>query len=70
VARQHFAGSGSSSFSSGSARRHEAISLRIAISAPIPGCHVDSPQQFLAWRIGGPRERGRGFRRAVGEVAL
>ena len=35
-----------------------------------PGCHVDSPQQFLAGRIGDPRESGRGFRRAVGEIAL
>ena len=38
--------------------------------AGAPGCHVDSPQQFLAGRIGDPRESGCGFRRPIGEIAL
>ena len=34
------------------------------------GRHVHPPQQFLPGRIGGLREGGRGFRRAVGDIAL
>src|SRR6266566_558515 len=34
------------------------------------GRHVHAPQQLLPWWIGGLSERGRGFRRGVGEITL
>ena len=60
----------------------EQLQLRLAVQvrgefaahcdqrAGAAGRHVHAPQQLLPRRIGGPRERGRGFRRPVGEIAL